>query len=163
MDVDERLKDILDPTGLARLTDSEPKKKKSQAGRRFERCIFHALSEAGFQVQEQVPMGKRASSNRSHIIDFVATRHTRRIIVSAKWQSSPGSTEDKVPWEVICMDRTLKDSPEIVAGYVVLGGSGWKLRDYFCSEPFERDLPRDGRLAIVPLEKFLKLCFRDEV
>jgi hypothetical protein len=45
--------------------------------------------------------------------------------VSLKWQQGKGSTEDKVPWEVICLIKATHDGA-VNKAYIVTGGNGWR-------------------------------------
>jgi PD-(D/E)XK nuclease superfamily protein len=48
-----------------------------------------------------------------------------------KWQQSSGTAEQKVPFEIICLAETIKETPNYKRGYVVLGGTGWTLQEYY--------------------------------
>ena len=45
--------------------------------------------------------------------------------VSLKWQQGKGSAEDKVPWEVICLIKAIRDGA-VNKAYIVIGGNGWR-------------------------------------
>jgi len=139
-----------------------PPKSKTLSGKRFEACIWAALVEAGFEVETQVRIGMRAGSLKEHMIDFVARRKGKTLLVSTKWQNSTGSVEEKVPWEVLCLNHALRGN-ELSAGFIVLGGKGWSLRNYFTSPEFRAAMNISPKLNVATFETFMGRLFRDEV
>jgi hypothetical protein len=118
--------------------------------------------EAGFDVETQVRIGMRAGSLKEHVIDFVARRRGKTLLISTKWQNSSGSVEEKVPWEVLCLDQALRGN-EYSAGFIVLGGNGWSLRDYFTGPEFRDAMHISPKLTVATFETFMGRLFRDEV
>ena len=83
----------------------------------------------------------------------------KRILISLKWQQVSGTAEEKVPYEVISLYEALTQGHGDKA-YIVLGGPGWRLRDFFLSEKF-LEYFREGladKLRVVSLEDFLALA-----
>jgi hypothetical protein len=77
--------------------------------------------------------------------------------VSQKWQQVGGTAEQKVPFEVICL------AEEVLSGafhkaYLVLGGDGWSLRDFYTSGGLDRHLTNADRVKVVTLERFVALA-----
>ena len=93
--------------------------KKARAGRMSEimETAFDACS--GFGC---FPCGR-------HFVDAIVSKDNRQFLVSVKWQQVSGTAEQKVPFEVICLIEALQASTYDKA-YVVLGGEGWKLREF---------------------------------
>jgi hypothetical protein len=151
----------LDPTGLGDLS-SRPVNTTTHPGKRFEVAVRPALVDAGFEVDVQVRIGLRADSLKEHVVDFVAERGGKAVLISTKWQNSRGSAEEKVPWEVLCLNHALRET-KYRAAFLVLGGKGWSLRDYFTSPGFRSVLQVSPKLKIVTLETFMGLLFRDEI
>jgi len=125
-------------------------------------AVRPALVDAGFEVDAQVRIGLRAGSLKEHVVDFVATRGGKSVLISTKWQNSRGSAEEKVPWEVLSLNHALRGS-QFRAGFLVLGGNGWSLRDYFSTAEFRQAMQASPKLKIVTLETFMGLLFRDEI
>jgi hypothetical protein len=57
----------------------------------------------GSSVQKRVVVGVWLGGGK-HIVDVVAEKDGRRLIVSLKWQQVSGTAEQKVPFEVICLE-----------------------------------------------------------
>lgn len=98
----------------------------------LENMIIPALIHGGYNYQKQVNIGKRLGGSR-HIIDVLATKeNNKKILISLKWQQVPGTAEQKVPFEAMCLaDAKLSSQGEFNKAYLVLGGEGWSLRDFF--------------------------------
>lgn len=91
------------------------------------------------------------------MVDVVASDSSgRNYLISLKWQQTSGTAEQKVPFEVICLaDALMSDEGKYSAAYVVLGGSGWKLRDFYAGGGLNKHLAFADRVRVVALEDFV--------
>jgi hypothetical protein len=128
----------------------------TRTGGVLEAMILPALAFGGYTVASQVTIGQRIGG-RAHRVDAVASKDDRAVLVSLKWQQVGGTAEQKVPFEVICLAEALESGP-YAAAYLVLGGDGWTLREYFTSGALHRHLARADRVQIVTLEAFVRLA-----
>jgi len=119
----------------------------------LEEMILPALRRGAYLVQTHVEVGRRLGAGR-HFVDMVVERERRRVLVSLKWQQVSGTAEQKVPFEVICLIEALKDGAYEKA-YVVLGGEGWKLREFYTSGGLNEYLRGADRVEIMTLESFI--------
>jgi hypothetical protein len=71
------------------------------------RIVISALEGGGYSVQKRVGVGERLVGGK-HIVDVPAQKDGRRLIVSLKWQQVSGTAEQKVPFEMICLEDALK-------------------------------------------------------
>src|SRR3989442_15381842 len=96
--------------------------------------ILPALTESGYRLKRNVAVGIRPGG-RKHVVDLVISGDKgRSALVSVKWQQVSGTAEQKIPYEVICLAHALKSAGEVyAAAYLVLGGKGWTLRDFYTS------------------------------
>ena len=116
--------------------------------------ILPALAQGGYTVQTQVDVGKRPSGRR-HRIDILAQdRRGRRFLISAKWQQVSGTAEEKVPYEIICLAEIMA-SGDYARAYLVLGGQGWTLRDFFIGGNLRRHLHHADQVSVLSLETFV--------
>jgi hypothetical protein len=118
--------------------------------------VLPALTRGGYAPRTQVLVGARCGGG-VHKVDAVATLGERRILVSLKWQQTGGTAEQKVPFEVMCLAEAVKHE-FADAAYLVLGGDGWKLRDYFVSSQLREHLIHADLVRIVTLEAFIRLA-----
>lgn len=122
-------------------------------GQRFEAQVGSAL--IGFQVKRQHVIGKSFGGLRKHKVDFVVTMPDGVVLVSVKWQGTRGTGEEKVPHEVMRLKEAI-DLHRARRAYVVLGGEGWTLREYFEST----DFAKPEQIKIMGIEPFTELCNR---
>lgn len=133
-------------------------KRNTLTGRVQEQMVIPALALGGYQTRTNVNVGPRLGG-RAHRIDVLAVRGDgSQILVSLKWQQVKGTTEQKIPFEVMCLAHTLRISNEAFeSAYLVLGGDGWTLRDFYLGGGLNDHLA-DARLVnIVNLERFIAL------
>ena len=71
-----------------------------------------------------------------------------------KWQQVSGTAEQKVPFEVICLLEAIASGPYEKA-YLVLGGEGWTLRNFYTSGGLKKYLDHDQDVEIITLESFV--------
>jgi hypothetical protein len=118
--------------------------------------VLPALEQGGYSYETQVYIGLRLGGGK-HMVDVVASDSSGRMyLISLKWQQTSGTAEQKVPFEVICLAETITSTEERYAGaYVVLGGSGWKLRDFYVSGGLNRHFAFANRVCVVTLEDFV--------
>lgn len=127
----------------------------------LEQMILPALARGGYAWQTQVRVGRRPGGGR-HVVDAVARKDGRDLLISVKWQQVSGTAEQKVPFEVICLAEALRDS-SYHAAYLVLGGEGWTLRDYYTGGGLHEHLPLAGAVRVVTLEGFVGRANRGEL
>ena len=104
--------------------------RKTTTGLVFEQSVALALQHGGFHTMFQHHVGTRLGGGK-HMVDIVATKGSQKILVSLKWQQTSGTAEQKVPYEYICLARALEENKTIDRAYLVLGGNGWKKREFY--------------------------------
>jgi hypothetical protein len=82
---------------------------------------------------------------------------TDEILVSLKWQQTGGTAEQKVPFEVMCLADAVR-AGNATRAYLVLGGDGWSLRDYYTSGALADHLIYAKLVRVVTLEAFIRLA-----
>ena len=115
--------------------------------------VLPALKNGGYAYQTQVHIGKRLGVGK-HLIDVIAEKEGRAVLVSMKWQQVSGTAEQKVPYEVICLMEAL-ESKKFAKAYLVLGGDKWSLRDMYIAGGLGRFLNHTDSVEILTLEGFV--------
>lgn len=97
----------------------------TRTGAVLESMAISALGSGGYRLERQVLVGERLGG-RPHRVDAVAvSRAGSKYLLSFKWQQGSGTAEQKVPFEVICLCKAVRDSEgEYEKAYLVLGGEG---------------------------------------
>jgi hypothetical protein len=74
-----------------------------------------------------------------------------------KWQQQVGGTaEQKIPFEVICLvDIMTRQADKFHGAYLVLGGTGWTLRDFYIAGGLAEYIKHTERITITDLEHFV--------
>lgn len=80
----------------------------TRTGGVLEPMVLPALDHGGYTYEVQVKVGQRLGRGK-HVVDAVVSKGDRKYLVSLKWQQVPGTTEQKVPFEVICLMEALED------------------------------------------------------
>jgi len=128
----------------------------TRTGGVFEAMVLPALERGGYAYKTQVVVGKRLGGSK-HKVDAVAEKGGERIIISLKWQQVGGTAEQKVPFEVMCLAGEVK-SKAFNKAYLVLGGEGWTLRDFYTSGELVKHLIDAALVNVVKLEGFVALA-----
>ena len=126
----------------------------------FEDMLALALSHGGYEAQKQVVVGERLGG-RKHKVDWIATApNGDKFIISVKWQQTSGTAEQKVPFELLCLiDTVSKGSGDYKRAYLVLGGGGWTLRDWYIGDGLREFLiPYEDYVDIISGEAFISIA-----
>ena len=118
--------------------------------------ILPALDQGGYSYRIQVNIGQRLGCGQ-HLIDLVGQKDGPPFLVSVKWQQVSGTAEQKVPVEVICLLEALQSGVYSKA-YLVLGGAGWTLRDFYTSGALKRYITGADKVEVLPLESFVGMA-----
>jgi hypothetical protein len=128
----------------------------TSTGAVLEAMIVPALERGGYSCLTQRVVGKRCGGG-VHKADAIAQKGRDVIIVSLKWQQTGGTAEQKVPFEAMCLADAVRTGGATRA-YLVLGGDGWTLREYFTSGALAEHLIHAGFVHVVTLEAFIRLA-----
>jgi len=127
----------------------------------LEAMVLPALTRGGYCAEQQVLVGTRCGGG-VHKVDAVAARQGEKVLVSVKWQQTGGTAEQKVPFEVMCLADAVR-SEQAARAYLVLGGDGWTLRDYYTSGALADHLIHAALVKVVTLEAFVRLANNSEL
>jgi hypothetical protein len=136
----------------------------TRTGLILEQMILPALRGGGYLSSRQVHIGSRLGGGK-HMVDFIAEDHAGRCyLVSGKWQQVTGTAEQKVPFEAMCLAESIRESNgKYVKAYLVLGGAGWKLREFYIGGGLSEHMRFSDLVRIVSLESFVALANRGQL
>lgn len=123
----------------------------------LERMISDALTHGGYAWERpRKAIGLRPGGGR-HFVDLIVhPSDSAPILVSLKWQQSSGTAEQKIPFEVISLAEALRTMPEKPSrAYLVLGGKGWTLREFYTAGGLNRHLRDCDLVRILDMEDFI--------
>jgi hypothetical protein len=125
----------------------------TRTGGVLEQMVLPALEQGGYAYKTQVNLGQRLGLGR-HFIDAIAEKGGQKFLISVKWQQVSGTAEQKVPFEVICLVEAL-ELGSFEKAYVVLGGEGWTLRDFYAAGGLKKYLINSEKVEVIKLEAFV--------
>ena len=130
----------------------------TRTGSVMERMALPALEMGGYRVRRSVDIGERLGVSR-HKIDVLAhDTEGRQHLISLKWQQVQGTAEQKIPFEVICLAEAMIQDERFYKAYLVLGGEGWKYKEFYISGGLKPYLTNADMVSIVSLEQFVTLA-----
>ncbi len=89
---------------------------------------------------------------------FALDGSARPYLVSVKWQQVSGTAEQKIPFEVISLADAMMQNEEFYRAYLVLGGEGWRFKEFYLQGGLNRYLANADLVNIVSLERFVQLA-----
>jgi len=126
--------------------------------------VLPALKRGGYDYTKQMHIGIRLGGKGRHMVDAIAEKGGEKILISSKWQQTSGTAEQKVPFEVMCLAEALIDNKGVYSkAYVILGGDGWKLRDFYIAGGLNKFFKDTDKVKIVTLERFVALANKGEL
>lgn len=125
--------------------------------------IIPALKRGGYTVSNQgILIGLRLGGKK-HLVDRIAENSLgEKFLISLKWQQVSGTAEQKIPFEVICLCNAVKTG-EYKLAYLVLGGPGWSLREFYVNRGLDEYLHHEEFVRIVTLEDFVALANKGQL
>lgn len=133
----------------------------TRTGTVLENMVQHALKLGGYNHTSQQVIGQRPGG-RKHKVDVVAHKADKTILISLKWQQVSGTAEQKVPFEVICLAEAVRNSQgKFSKAYLVLGGEGWSLREFYVGGGLKEHLRYQDLVEIMTLDPSSTLCCRN--
>lgn len=137
------------------------KARNTTTGAVLEAMVLPALERGGYSFSTQQLVGQRCGGGVQKV-DAVATLRDETVLISLKWQQTSGTAEQKVPFEVMCLADAVRAGLAQRA-YLVLGGDGWKLRDYFVSGQMAEHLVHADLVKVLTLEAFIRMANNSEL
>lgn len=139
--------------------------KKSGSGKEYE-ALIAAIIERSCKRNR---LGKKGQSNvgekpggGKHIVDWELweeDRPNRRALLSCKVQTTAGTAEEKIPYEVLKLLHTMDIDPRFRFGWIVLGGNGWSkgLLEFYLNDLQARIPAMVGRIRIMRSDDLISL------
>jgi hypothetical protein len=132
------------------------------SGAVFEHLVVPALEKNGYTVSSQETVGVGLGGGKHRLDTFAISPTGDKIIISLKWQEVGGTTDEKVPFEVIKLLDLLTQFPEFARAYIILGGDGMRkrLETYYTDGSLAKWIVGSDRVKCLTLNQFIKACNR---
>lgn len=130
---------------------SDKGKNMIKAGKKFELLLVEHLNQkyTNSIVQEQVNVGKKIGVNKKYVVDIL---FNKKILVSAKFQDTGGTAEQKIPHEIINLQH-LCENYGYEKAYIVHSGRGFSLMESYKSPEMSRYITAPN-VKILSFEEF---------
>lgn len=129
----------------------------TRTGGVLEAMVLPALTNGGYHYETQVFIGERPNGRRHRLDVLAKDDDDNKYLISLKWQQVSGTAEQKVPYEMICLAEAIQSGAGGKA-YLVLGGAGWSLRDYYLGGGLDCHLVHADLVILIDLENFVALA-----
>ena len=124
----------------------------------MEQMVLPALEMGGYTITRQKTIGTRFGVSKHKVDTFALDKSGRPYLISLKWQQISGTAEQKVPFEVMCLTDAMMSNEEFFKAYLVLGGEGWRFKEFYLSGELAQFLLNADLVNIVSLERFVQLA-----
>ncbi len=124
----------------------------------MEDMVVPALKRGGYRVRRNVEVGTRFGVTKHRIDTHVEDADGHIHLVSLKWQQVQGTAEQKIPFEIICLADLLLHDETYYKAHLVLGGGGWKYKDFYTSGGLRPHLTNADMVNVLVLEEFIGLA-----
>src|SRR5467141_2427718 len=128
----------------------------TRTGGVLEQMVLPSLTRGGYDYKVRVKIGQRMGCG-SHYVDVIVEKDGKKYLISLKWQQVGGTAEQKIPFEVICLAEEVR-SGIFQKAYLVLGGDGWSLRDFYTGGGLKKHLTNADKVQVLTLERFVALA-----
>ncbi len=133
-------------------------RRNTRTGAVMEAMVVPALEHGGYSVRRDVVVGTRFGVSKHRIDTHVEDTEGRIHLVSLKWQQVQGTAEQKIPFEIICLADLLMRDETFYKAYLVLGGPGWRYKEFYLSGGLRPYIANADMVAVVSLEDFVSLA-----
>lgn len=127
----------------------------------MEKTIVPCLTMNGYATQRRARVGFRPHGGRHEVDVLVTSPSGRKVLVSCKWQQKPGTVEEKVPWDVLCLGELMAqpDHP-FASAYVVIGGTGFRteMKDFYLRGGLNPFVKNAELVHMVTIDAFMSLA-----
>jgi|LauGreDrversion4_2_1035121.scaffolds.fasta_scaffold282393_2 hypothetical protein len=116
------------------------------------------------EIQRGITVGVKPNGqpNRFDFSIHRESNHDIRGLVSCRSQSTSGSAEEKIPFEVVRMLQTMSLDSRYRRGWVILGGNGWSpgLLDFYVHDLDEFIPQMKNKITILRTDQLLSASIK---
>lgn len=127
----------------------------TRTGKTHEKMLEQALIDNyNSKFVSQTAVGKELFGKK-YIADFVLKEE---IIISAKWQQTRGTAEQKIVYDILSLIKIIKENPKYKKAYIVLGGTGFSAaaKEFFLGQAHLNFVKDGEKVEVISLEKFIE-------
>lgn len=137
------------------------------SGRILEDLVVPVLTGNGYAVKMRKAIGAGLGGGKHYLDALVTSSGGRTALVSLKWQQSGGTTDEKVPFEVIKLLHAIEAEPKFATAtaYIIVGGDGFRQRllTFYRSAQFREYIRGSERVELLTLNEFIARANKREL
>ena len=124
-----------------------------------ELCIKRSCERNKLEAKSQSVIGKKPGGGK-HLVDWEIYKLDNpniRGLISCKFQSTSGTAEEKIAYEVIKLLHAMKIDSRYVKSWIIMGGDGWSdgIREFTKSELSNWIPQMKGKIAIITTDQLI--------
>jgi hypothetical protein len=126
-----------------------------------ELCIKRSCDRNKLEATSQSVIGDKPGGGK-HRVDweiYKLDNPSVRGLISCKFQSTSGTAEEKIAYEVIKLLHAMKIDSRYVKSWIIMGGNGWSegIRKFTKSELSEWIPEMKGKIAIMTTDQLINV------
>jgi hypothetical protein len=126
-----------------------------------ELCIKRSCDRNNLEAKSQSVIGDKPGGGK-HRVDweiYKLDNPSVRGLISCKFQSTSGTAEEKIAYEVIKLLHAMKIDSRYVKSWIIMGGDGWSegIRKFTKSELSEWIPEMKGKIAIMTTDQLINV------
>jgi hypothetical protein len=126
-----------------------------------ELCIKRSCDRNKLEAKSQSVIGDKPGGGK-HRVDweiYKLDNPSVRGLISCKFQSTSGTAEEKIAYEVIKLLHAMKIDSRYVKSWIIMGGDGWSegIRKFTKSELSEWIPEMKGKIAIMTTDQLINV------
>ena len=124
-----------------------------------ELCIKRSCERNKLEARSQSVIGKKPGGGK-HRVDWEIYKLDNpniRGLISCKFQSTSGTAEEKIAYEVIKLLHAMKIDSRYVKSWIIMGGDGWSdgIREFTKSELSNWIPQMKGKITIITTDQLI--------
>ena len=122
-------------------------------------CIKRSCERNNLEAKSQSVVGQKPGGGK-HRVDWEIYRLDNpsiRGLISCKFQSSSGTAEEKLAYEVIKLLHSMKTDKRFVKSWIIMGGDGWSQgMRVFAKDELSQWIPEmHGKVEIITTDQLI--------
>ena len=95
-----------------------------ETGKTYKAALNSFVRECGYSLAEDVVVGEKIDGSKMKASFVIRPERKRRVLVFVRTQTVSGSTEDKIPYDLLNAEKVRSKGEK---AFLVLSGKGWSL------------------------------------
>ena len=121
----------------------------------MEQHVASALERGNYKYYKDRIVGRKLGTQRPYKTACAVDALGRVHAILMRWQRVGGTTEDKIPFDVIRLIDLLQSNKDCSTAHLILGGDGWSNREFLVGGGLQAFIPNSEQVNITSLDDFI--------